>query len=160
MYAFEGKRVMEAVWPEYLGVGTYVVGMIMASQVDTAMATTFRNYPVAQTTLTGLAILGSAWALGTNRAVDFSKGVFYGATVGLFINIIRTMYEWATKKPTRTRWSDVAALVPRRVGALPPGAGGGGLRLETKTLKLGTTGGVSSVGAAVGVGSIAHQGQL
>jgi hypothetical protein len=148
---------MEAVWPEYAGIGAYVVGEVVAAQVDTAMATTFKGYPVAQTGLTIVSIVGSAWALGANKGGDFAKGVFYGATVGLFINIVRTLYEWATRKPTRTMWGDVAALVPRRVGALPAGAGGKGLQLETKTLQLG--GGIP-VGAAVGVGSVARQGDL
>jgi hypothetical protein len=134
---FEGRRVWEAVWPEYMGVGSYVVGEVVAAQVDTAMATTFKNYPVAQTTVTGLAILGSALALGSNKAVGFAKGVFYGATVGLFINIVRTLYEMATKKSAHTMLGDVAALVPRRVGQLPAGGGKGGLTIETRNLQLG-----------------------
>ena len=156
MAAFEGSRVMEAIWPEYAGIGSYVVGEVVAAQVDTAMAPTFRNYPVAQTGLTLACIIGSAWALGVNKGGDFAKGVFYGATVGLFINIVRTLYEWATKKPTRTMWGDVAALVPRRVGALPAGGGKGELKIETKTLQLG--GGIPvSSGVPVGV---ATQGSL
>lgn len=136
---FQGARIAEAVWPEVLGVGTYAVGELVAASIDAAMVETY-SYPIAQTTVTGLSLGGGLLGVGYNWAPGFSTGLIYGSGIGIFVNVVRSLYEAATRKPARMRPEDFAALVPRRVGALRPGGDQGGERkLDTRSgLKLDT----------------------
>ena len=150
MAAFQVARVKEAVWPEALGVGSYVAGELVMAQVDTAMNVRFKGYPITQTALTAVSLVGSIWAIGKGKAVGFFKGVLYGAAVGLIVNLTRSLYEWATKKMTRMRVRDMGALVaPRVVGKLPAGKGGIPLDVRVEVPR------VVEAGAGLEVGPVA-----
>ena len=122
--AFEATRVRDALWPEALGVGTYVVAELVGASVDSRMKW-MNGYPVVQTGITAIALVGGIAMVGFNKAPGFSKGLVYGAGIGLVVNLVSGLYQAATKQSTKLRLSDVAALVPRRVGALPAGGAGG-----------------------------------
>lgn len=127
---FQGARIAEAVWPEILGVGTYAVGELVAASIDSAMKGTY-TYPVAQTGVTGICLVGGVAGVGYNWAPGFSTGLIYGSGIGIFVNLVRSLYEAATKQPARMRPEDFPALIPRRVGALTKEVPGGGLKIDT-----------------------------
>jgi hypothetical protein len=132
---FRAERIGEAIWPEILGVGTYAISELVAASIDTSMN---YSYPIAQTTVTGVAIVGGGVALGQGLAPEFTKGVFYGAGVGMVINLVRGLYEAARKETGRMRPEDFAALVPRKVGTIAAKGSKGqtGLKLNTKQLQI------------------------
>jgi len=129
MGAFVGTRVQEAVWPEGLGVGAYALSQLVAASVDGAIKDKI-DYPITQTGTTALALGVGIRNVGANVAPDFSKGLIYGAGVGLVVNLVRGLYELVRKEPVRTRLTDIAALVPRKVGVLPAGNKGGGVTFK------------------------------
>ncbi len=125
--AFQAERVKEAVYPEIFGIGSYVVAELVGAAVDSRLKW-MNGYPVFQTGITAVALMGGLAMVGYDKAPGFSKGLVYGSGVGLIVNLVSGLYQAATKQPAKLKLSDVAALVPRRVGALPAG-GGGSLKL-------------------------------
>lgn len=115
MGAFVGTRVKEALWPELLGIAAYAGGELVLANVDAAMATQFKNYPVAQTLGTAAAIAGSVIAIGKDKAPEFSKGVLYGSIVGMVVNLVRSLWDYAKKEVPGTSITQIAALIPRKV---------------------------------------------
>lgn len=116
---WEGTRVREAVWPEGLGVITYGGAALAAAAIDVSL--TKEGEPVkaiAQNSITGACVMGSAVAIGYGKAVDFSKGLLYGSAVGIVLNLLRIAYGYASAAPLaeRTKLSHVGALIPQKVG--------------------------------------------
>jgi hypothetical protein len=162
--AFEATRITEAVWPEALGVGTYAGAEIVAAAIDKASEAK-PGYPSAQTIATVLALGGGIVGVAYNWAPGFSKGLLYGAGVGLVLNGARILYDTVTKQPARMRPADFAALIPRKVGALSKEGGGGGLplggglKLREMTLYA-PPGEVGTIGAGIGAPVGASRGSL
>lgn len=143
---FEATRLRDAVWPEILGVGTYAVGELVAASIDSAMKDTY-TYPVAQTAITGICLVGGVVAIGYDAAPGFSTGLIYGSGIGMVVNLVRGLYEAATKQPVRVRPEDFPALMPRKVGALSKG--NGGMKLDTRNKLTITTEPVGGAGAPI-----------
>lgn len=122
---FQAERVKDSVWPEGLGIAAYLAAELIAASIDSRLKL-MNGYPVTQTAVTGVALAGGIAMVGYNVAPGFSKGLVYGSGVGLIANLVSGLYQAATKQSAKIRLSDVAALVPRRIGALPAGGGGAG----------------------------------
>ena len=122
MAKFEGARVSEALWPEVMGIAAYAGGQLAMASVDAAMRDAGKyQYPIAQTAGTAVALGTGVACIGKNWAMDFSKGLLYAASVGLVVNLVRGLWEYGKKAPARMKMSDIAALIPRKVGVLPAG---------------------------------------
>lgn len=141
MAAFVGTRVQEAVWPEGLGVGAYAMSQLVAASIDGAIKDKI-DYPIVQTGTTVAALGIGIRNVGANVAPGFSTGLLYGAGVGLVVNLVRGLYELVRKEPVRTKLTDIAALVPRKVISLPAGNKGKEITFKLdrgKVLSLGNS---------------------
>lgn len=127
---FRLNRIMDAVWPEVLGIGTYVGAEIVAASVDASLAEKAREQgkepgtPWAQTALTWVSLLGGAMGLGFVAAPEFSKGLFYASGITVIGNATRTLYQ-KVAKPEEGGTTDAFALVQTRaksVRRLPTGS--------------------------------------
>lgn len=140
MAGWVGTRVTEAVWPEALGVLAYGGAELGAAAIDVGL--TPEGQPVkaiAQNTVTGLAVIGSAVALGYGKATDFSKGLLFGSSVGVVLTLLRIAYERATAVPAgeQTRIGALGAMIPRQVGRIKAARTPAGLPRARTQLPIG-----------------------
>ncbi len=119
---FVGARIKDVFWPEILGITAYAGTQLIGATIDSKwqpIKTAQGAYPLTQTIFTVGTIGASMWAIGNGKAVDLSKGMLYGATIGIVINLITGLYEMA-KSGTTMKIKQLAALIPTSVGVLPP----------------------------------------
>ena len=130
---FTASRVMDAIWPEGMGVLTYVGGAVVMAALDASRAKVGEPAPTpwAQNIFTGGALIGGILGIGYNKAPQFCTGLVYGSGVGIMANSVRVIYDRVTGQPQRIKASDVMALVPRRMVQ----AGGGSGQLGTIAIK-------------------------
>ena len=128
---FQVNRITQAVWPEMLGVGTFLGAQLMAAAADVARAKKAEQegkeipYPWAQSLVTWGGMGTGLVAIGYNRATQFATGLVYGSGVMVAGNAMRQLYEAATKEPEATKAASprMFALVatPRALGVGKPG---------------------------------------
>lgn len=134
--AFSMTRVREVIWPEALGVATYIGAEVLAAAWDVTRKNGAQAYPAAQTAVTAAALGGGLLALGYGRAKDFATGLVFASGIGLMATTARSLYDRASNQPQVVRMEDMAALVPRKklAGKSPPASGMGttGLTLKNR----------------------------
>ena len=144
---FQGERVLKSVWPEGVGVVSYLGGVLVAAAIDAGRAKAGEPAPTpwAQNIFTGGCLVGGVLGIGYNKAPEFSTGLVYGSGVNIMATSVRAIYERVAGQAVGIKASDVMALEPRKA-ILIKGAGGNGatdkgLGLGKITLKnMGTLG--------------------